>query len=173
MVYGFKLKYALDFAKEAHKGQIRKYIGEDYINHPIRVMKIVSEATSDTELLITCLLHDTVEDTAVTFGDIYRGFGHNIMKNVYYLTNCDKSINGEKVIGNRAVRKQIDNIRLSDAPPEIQTIKYADLIDNTSSIVALDPSFAKIYLKEKKAMLEMVNKGDVDLYKKALGYCDE
>ena len=167
MIANLKLKYALDFAKEAHKGQIRKYIGEDYINHPIRVMKIVSEVTSDTELLITCLLHDTVEDTAVTFRDINREFGYNIMKNIYYLTDCDKGV------GNRMIRKQIDNIRLSDAPPEIQTIKYADLIDNTSSIVALDPSFAKIYLKEKKAMLEMVNKGDVDLYKKALGYCDE
>ena len=167
MVYGFKLKYALDFAKEAHKGQVRKYTGEDYINHPIRVMNIISELTDDTELLITCLLHDTVEDTAVTLRDISREFGYNIMKNVYYLTDCDKGV------GNRMTRKQIDNIRLSDAPPEIQTIKYADLIDNTSSIVALDPSFAKIYLKEKKAMLEMVNKGDVDLYKKALGYCDE
>jgi predicted GTPase len=43
----------------------------------------------------------------------------------------------------------------------------ADLIDNSASITKYDPSFAKVYMKEKKELLEVLDKGDKNLYKKA------
>lgn len=156
------LDKALVFAKNAHEGQKRKYTGEDYINHPIRVMQLVSTKTKDSHALVTALLHDVVEDTDITFKDIYDSFGYRIMKNVYYLTDCNHGI------GNRKTRKMIDNIRLSDAPSIVQTIKYADLIDNTSSILKYDPKFAKTYLQEKQILLSLINKGNIELYKMAL-----
>ncbi|MNR01721.1 hypothetical protein D3C85_1175390 [compost metagenome] len=58
--------------------------------------------------------------------------------------------------------------RLATISPNSQSIKYCDLIDNTKSIIKYDPSFANIYLKEKADMLEVMNKGDLDLYTKAL-----
>ena len=48
-----------------------------------------------------------------------------------------------------------------------QTIKLADLIDNSASITKYDPKFAKVYMKEKKDLLEVLDKGDKNLYKKA------
>lgn len=79
----------------------------------------------------------------------------------------------DRSIGNRKLRKTLDNTRLSTAPPLIQSIKYADLIDNTSSILSHDPNFAKLYLEEKREFLRIVNGGDLYLYNKAMEYCNE
>jgi hypothetical protein len=49
-----------------------------------------------------------------------------------------------------------------------QTIKLADLIDNTKTIVARDPKFAKVYLREKIALLHVLTKGDPTLMKIAV-----
>lgn len=158
---------ALDFATKAHEGQKRKYTGEDYICHPISVANTVSKYIPNNPIAhVIALLHDTVEDTDITLQDIYNEFGYKVMKGVYYLTDCDKST------GNRKTRKMIDNIRLSSAPPIIQSIKYADLIDNTPSIAKHDPKFAKLYLQEKRELLEVMNCGNIDLYNKALEYCN-
>jgi len=61
----FKLIDALAFAAERHKYQTRKGKGMiPYINHPIRVAKILAEfGETDTDLLISALLHDVIEDT--------------------------------------------------------------------------------------------------------------
>ncbi|HYH57162.1 MAG TPA: HD domain-containing protein, partial [Anseongella sp.] len=54
-----------DFAGRAHRAQKRKYAGEPYIVHPVRVMEICREYTDDIPLLAAALLHDVLEDTAV------------------------------------------------------------------------------------------------------------
>ena len=46
---------------------------------------------------------------------------------------------------------------------DAQTIKVADIIDNTKSIVRRDPGFAEVYLKEKAALLEVLTKADAGL----------
>jgi hypothetical protein len=69
--------------------------------------------------------------------------------------------------GNRAKRKAIDRAHTAKASPEAKTIKLADLIDNTRSIVELDPGFAKIYLVEKVLLLEVLQEGDAGLWEMA------
>lgn len=54
-----------DYATAAHKGQVRGYKPEPYIEHPIRVMKYCAEYTSDACIYYAALLHDVLEDTAV------------------------------------------------------------------------------------------------------------
>ena len=66
--------------------------------------------------------------------------------------------------GNRAVRKEIDRQHTAQASPQAKTIKLADLISNTVSIVEHDPKFARIYLKEKALLLEVLTEGDPTLY---------
>ena len=71
---------ALQFAIEAHKGQLRKWTSIPYILHPIEVCAIVSTMSNDDELLAAALLHDTVEDTDVTMEDIKANFSEKIVR---------------------------------------------------------------------------------------------
>ena len=63
---------ALEFAKEAHKGIVRKTSDTPYITHPIEVAEIVAQMSSDEDVIIAALLHDVVEDTAYTLEDISK-----------------------------------------------------------------------------------------------------
>lgn len=144
---------ALIFACSAHAsiGQTRKYTGEPYIVHPIDVMMIVREHGGTEAMQCAALLHDVAEDTPVTLSEIYTTFGSEIRDLVGWLTDNET--------GNRAERKAASCERLSRAPAEAQTIKLADLISNTRTIVARDPKFADVYLKEKATLLNVMTKG--------------
>lgn len=69
--------------------------------------------------------------------------------------------------GNRAARKSLDKLHLMNASPEAQTIKLADLIDNSKNIIKYDPKFAAVYIKEKAELLEILMYGHPLLYKEA------
>ena len=152
------------FADAAH-GAIkhkRKYTGDDYIVHPREVAAIVATVPHTPEMLAAALLHDTVEDTGVTIETIRAEFGAVVAGLVADLT--DVSTPGG---GNRAIRKGIDLAHTASASPQAKTIKLADLLSNTASIVAHDPGFARVYLKEKAAMLEVMTDGDATLLARA------
>lgn len=159
---------ALAFATEAHGriGQVRKYSGEPYINHPIEVMAIVKTAARYTDVMLAAsLLHDTIEDTSVTRYDVEREFGPEVATMVMELTDqCHD--------GNRAARKAAEAARLGTISGDAQTVKLADLISNSASIVEHDPGFAMKYLREKMRILEVMTAGDPGLYKRAVGQVD-
>jgi (p)ppGpp synthase/HD superfamily hydrolase len=162
-----KMKIALEFATKAHDGQLRKYTGEPYINHPIAVgdaLKSLYKQTSNN-MICAAILHDTVEDTDTTLFDINENFGNDVANLVYWLT--DKS---KKSDGNRKQRKYIDAMHILGAPYNAQIIKLADLIDNTSSIVKHDKDFAKVYLSEKRFILMQMDEyiKSLDIYKEAM-----
>ena len=95
------------------------------------------------------MLHDTVEDTDVTFHDIKAMFGDRVMHLVFFVTD----IVGKEQ-GNRATRIDLNSHHILSTPyTESLIIKCADIISNTSSILEGDPKFAPIYLAEKKALL--------------------
>lgn len=72
---------ATNFAAKAHRQQFRKDGFTPYINHPIGVANILTDLgnVSDPSIIAAALLHDTVEDTDVTFDDIQREFGDHIL----------------------------------------------------------------------------------------------
>lgn len=153
------------FATAAHAAvkQVRKYTFEPYINHPAAVVKLVKSVSHNDQMLAAAWLHDVIEDTGVDERTIINEFGRTIAELVWWLT--DKSKKGD---GNRAVRKAIDRDHLAQAPPDAQTIKLADLIDNTKTIVARDLKLAKVYLREKAALLHILKNGDPTLMKIAM-----
>jgi (p)ppGpp synthase/HD superfamily hydrolase len=155
-------KKALDFATIAHAGQKRKYTGEDYIVHPIEVAKIVKSVAHTPQMVAAALLHDVVEDTDVSLEDISIKFGPDIADLVSDLTDVSKPEDG-----NRATRKALDRAHTARASAAAKTIKLADLISNSRSIVEFDPHFAKVYLKEKALLLGVLTDGDQILWKKA------
>lgn len=155
------------FAEKAHDDvkQVRKYTGEPYINHPREVRAIMKKYATgpiSDEQQAAALLHDVVEDTNVTAADIEQEFGSKVATLVSWLTDVSKLTDG-----NRKVRKNIDLQHSAAAPAEAHSIKLADLISNSLSIVQHDPGFAKTYLREKAALLQVLTRGDNGLYAEA------
>ena len=64
-----RIREAFALAYEAHKEQFRES-GEPYVTHPLSVAEIVCEMGLDADSVIAALLHDTVEDTSVTYDDL-------------------------------------------------------------------------------------------------------
>ena len=152
------------FATAAHAavGQVRKYTFEPYIVHPTEVASIVATVPHTDVMLAAAWLHDTVEDTGVSIVDIQKEFGNEVASLVGWLTDVSKPEQG-----NRAVRKAIDREHTAMAPAAAQTVKLADLIANSRSILAHDPAFAKVYLEEKRMLLEVLTRGDATLMAQA------
>lgn len=152
----------------AHTDQKRKYTGEPYVTHCFEVADYVARYGGTPEMIAAAILHDTVEDTANTIEDIEREFGTTVAEYVGWLTDVSKPEDG-----NRAARKRLDREHIARAPAEAQTIKLADLISNTRSIVAHDPGFARTYLAEKALLMGVLAKGDNRLYRIATNYLEE
>lgn len=79
-----RLDKALRVAADAHEkqGQHRKGSGAPYIIHPFGVMLIASNATTDEDVLIACLLHDVLEDVSPDIysrDDMLRDFGQRVI----------------------------------------------------------------------------------------------
>ena len=130
-----KLAEATDFAAEAHVDQRRKgHRAEPYINHltDVTVRLARSLHGEDTDLLIAGMLHDTVEDTAITRDDLAARFGATVADLVIEVTD-DESIE-------KAERKK----RQIEEAPTLSTgakmIKLADKTSNVMSLITSPPS---------------------------------
>jgi len=153
-----RIERAVAFARKAHEHQRRKYTREPYEVHLGAVAGLVRSVGAESEAQAAAWLHDVVEDTEVTLDEIEREFGAHVCRLVEELTDVTTLADG-----NRAARKGIDRERLARASAEAQTVKLADLIDNARSITEHDPRFAKVYLAEMRALLEVLVAGDEQL----------
>jgi len=153
---------ALGFAACAHRNQKRKYTGEPYVLHCKAVAELVAEYVDDSYAVVAAALHDTVEDCGITYDDLCLVFNETVAALVLEVTDVSKPEDG-----NREERKRIDREHVAKSSPLGATIKLADLIDNTSTIVRHDKGFARIYLAEKEMLLDVLAHGDADLYRRA------
>lgn len=152
------------YASKAHAdaGQRRKYTDEPYIVHPAAVAELVRSVSDDEQMLAAAWLHDTVEDTTSTGGDLHSHFGERVAALVAELTNS-----GDRPGQNRTARKVAHFEHTARASPAAQTIKLADIIDNTRAIIDFDPHFARIYLVEKRLQIALLSGGDRQLFNQA------
>lgn len=166
---------AMIFAMNAHKDQKRKYTNEPYFVHLAEVAgiaicannynKSISDIYLDEIVISTSWLHDCVEDCGVKLSVICEKFGANVAYGVYSLSDLEQ--------GNRKLRKKLSRERLSASENWVQNIKVSDLISNTSSIFQHDPDFAKVYLEEKRLLLDVLTKADKRLIDIAKRQCEE
>lgn len=159
------IDHAYRFAVSAHGNQKRKYTGEPYVSHCVEVAKIVQDVGGDVEMICAALLHDTIEDTPVTYDELVKechGFYAGIADLVVWLSDVSRPEDG-----NRAARKALDRDHIAKAPSRAKTIKLADLISNSASIVKYDPEFAKVYLREKRLLLDVLKDGNATLWARA------
>jgi (p)ppGpp synthase/HD superfamily hydrolase len=154
-------------ASHAAVAQLRKYTNQPYIVHPAEVAKIVTRVSHTPEMVAAAWLHDVVEDTGVTLEIVKAEFGQEVADLVGWLTDVSRPEQG-----NRATRKAIDRAHSAMAPAEAQTIKLADLISNTRSIMEHDEKFARTYLEEKRMLLAVMTKGDATLMAEARKYIE-
>lgn len=153
---------ACAFATRMHAGQQRKYTGEPYVLHCLEVARIVAEVGGSATMIAAALLHDVVEDTEASIEDVRARFGEEVAQGVACLTDVSRPEDG-----NRAIRKAMDREHLAMAPAEMKTVKLADVISNTRSIVDHGDGFARVYLGEMRELLEVLTEGNPELWQRA------
>jgi hypothetical protein len=173
------LEKVKQYADEAHGSQMRKYTKQRYIVHPIQVMEICSEYTSDLCVLAAALLHDVLEDTPTTRADL-EAFLLTIMNAPDAKRTTDLTVELTDVYTkeaypqyNRRVRKDKEHVRGAATSPSAQTIKYADIISNSIDVITHDKDFSPKFLKEVGSQLKSMNKGNAALYARAVATVDE
>lgn len=168
-----------DFADRSHGDQLRKYTPDRYIVHPVRVMERLQQITNDPIILASALLHDVLEDTPTTAEDILeflapllgRPAAEKTTKLIIELT--DIYVKSAYPRLNRRERKQKEAERMSKVSAEAQTIKYADILDNSREIIYQDVDFAPIYLKESRQMIKAMTNGNTELRLESIAVIEE
>lgn len=170
--------HVLAFVSLKHVMQKRKYTGHPYTFHLQEVARLAENYKCVFGYEIG-LCHDLLEDTDCTgpeLHDALRRFGYDayqgntIVQGVIDLTDVYTAESFPDL--NRAERKRLEALRLHSIPPNSQTIKYCDLMDNTKYIVEHDKSFAKKYLQEKEQILAGMTKGNKRALKTCLGFLE-
>ena len=148
MLTGLRLvSEAADFAARRHSGKARKGRGnEPYINHLAEVANLLATVTdgTDAELVAAGWLHDTIEDTETTRGELVQKFSERVADLVAEVTD-DMSLRKDQ-----RRQKQIE-----DAPhksPRAKLIKIADKISNLRARIVPQPS-----REERDDLVDYVN----------------
>lgn len=126
---------ACQFGDKAHIKDKRKS-GEPYITHPIAVAEILAGFRLDADAIIAAILHDTVEDTEVTFKQIESQYGVIAARLVDGVTKL-KSSNHDKQQNKAATFHKILIATIDDA--RVLIIKLADRLHNMSTLDAVRP----------------------------------
>jgi len=146
---------AISFANAHHRGQTRRGSGEPYYYHPIAVALILVAYKSSKrlgELICAAILHDTMEDTNLSFEEITKEFGSLTASLVLELTNDDKEIrkvgklayHKKKLVGISSYGlylKLADRLHnISDQPSEKMISETLDLITHLKKYRKLSKS---------------------------------
>ncbi len=127
--YNEYLLRAIDFAHKAHRKQWRKCTHTPYITHPLGVMQILITCGRDihVETIFAGILHDTIEDTDITYNDIKEEFGERVANLVQAVTkDPDKNSKEQKL---EIIEK------LETAEQDVIYLKFADSLHNMQNFL--------------------------------------
>jgi len=131
-----QLQSAYHFSEAAHQGQFRQS-GEPYITHPLAVANILAQWHLDSQALTAALLHDVMEDTAVTKTEISRNFGKPVAELVDGVSKLDRI---EFETHERAQAENFRKMLLAMARDvRVILIKLADRLHNMRTLEAVEP----------------------------------
>lgn len=150
MIYTPKIQHAIRFAIKTHEEyQKQKRKGKDvpYITHPLTVGLILASAGSNEDLIISGILHDTIEDSVpekkVTKEMITERFGENVAELVLSVTEQDKSLSWEE--------------RKAEALEHIKTFSHDSLLLKSADIIANTSEIVDDYEKDGEEIFERFN----------------
>jgi (p)ppGpp synthase/HD superfamily hydrolase len=132
--YSVRIDTALALAARAHKDQLRKGTDVPYIAHPVHVAMILMRHGFSEDVVCAGILHDTVEDTDVTFADITAALGPNVTALVDAVTEKKADHQGAKRPWR--VRKEEQIAHLGTVNADAAALKAADALHNASATLA-------------------------------------
>ena len=131
-----KVARAYKYSEQCHQGQMRQS-GDPYISHPLAVANILADMRMDHESLMAGLLHDVIEDTGVTKGQISRRFGRTVadlVDGVSKLTEIEFETKAEQ----QAESFQKMTLAMS-RDIRVVLVKLADRLHNMRTLGVLSP----------------------------------
>lgn len=134
MKFSPQIYKAINTAARLHDGQERKGDGLPYIIHPVSVALMLMEHTSDEDVLIGGILHDTIEDTGYTKEQMEEEFGSRVTGFVLEVTELPKDLSWQE-------RKDAYLQHLEGSSHEAKLICAADKLHNLQSMLAAVEKF--------------------------------
>ena len=142
------LVFARKLATEKFGDKTRKFNDELYVNHCFRVSHLVmkyKESKSLKILMIAAILHDLIEDTDYTEGQMLMDFGKLISSLVMELTTPAHITKNEKC--------EYLQIKMKNMTSWGLVLKLCDRLDNVSDLIFSTKQFRKSYVKETKKIM--------------------
>jgi (p)ppGpp synthase/HD superfamily hydrolase len=149
-----KERKAWNFAKEAHKGQIRKFVNKPYFGaHVVKVNGIVKQYTTEEDILCAALLHDVIEDCfedpEVGYHILEQEFGKRVADIVLELTSSKEDIDDN--YNSKADYLIVKMIHMTD---DALIIKLADRLQNISDAFTASERFRTKYFQETVQIMD-------------------
>lgn len=143
-----KIKEAYNYALEKHKGKKRKD-GNDFINHPLSVARILCDINVDDTTIISALVHETISESDATGEELEKLFDSDVRNIVESLTKINKlKLNDDSESSSLYLRKVL--VGLSE-DPRVLIIKLADRLHNMRTLDYLPVE------KQKQKAMETMN----------------
>jgi (p)ppGpp synthase/HD superfamily hydrolase len=155
---------AFELAQEAHSGQEGKRDGSPYIRHPLTVARLLERSGADEAMLAAALLHDVVEDSDLSIGDVVERFGTDVGELVAALTEDDSIADYEERKGRH--REQVEA-----SGPRAVPIYIADKLANLRDVRDLYGEIGE-RVKERESAPDLETRvrlwrGDVEMAQRA------
>ena len=160
---------AANLARNAHDGQTRKHSGDPYYFHVARVAGRVATHQHATEAMVAAAyLHDVLEDTDMSIGEMTNRMGSEVTLLVLQLTNPSKCMQGPG--HKRPEKKSVDRIHLAKMSIEAKIIKFIDRIDNLRELGGTE-KYKDMYKMESELLADAMGDIDNELRKELYGLC--
>ncbi|MDR0774269.1 MAG: HD domain-containing protein, partial [Rickettsia sp.] len=137
----YEVKKGIYYAKKYHGSQMRQF-GEPYYSHPIEVAYMIAQYTAleiprlfRTDMIVTALLHDTIEDTQLTEKMIAYIFGSQVASQVEDLTRV-------KPHGKISSAEMVEML-YKEKKHDVLLVKLFDRLHNLQTVSAKSPEKAK------------------------------
>lgn len=155
---------ARGFALGAHAGmgQVRKFTGEPFYNHPWRAAAMAEAYGCDWEVIVGCYLHDTVEDTHTTIGLIHQEFGARVGRIVNGVTNVATREGNPGL--NRAGRFALNLAHLKEQELDCKEVRLFDVYDNLRDGEKVDAKFANMLVAEKPIVVDVCREANYGVH---------
>lgn len=131
------LRRAYNFALEAH-GNTRRKNGDPYITHPLEVAKILAECGHETDMIVSAILHDVVEDCGISIQRLEKEFGVNVADTVNAVTKVSRMLAPDQEISTQDLDELSDKKFFAEIKEKNNRkaayIKCADRIHNLRTI---------------------------------------
>ncbi|MFP3017741.1 MAG: HD domain-containing protein [Candidatus Tisiphia sp.] len=142
----YEVKKGIYYAKKYHGSQMRQS-GEPYYSHPIEVAYMLAQYTAleipkyfRTDMIVTALLHDTIEDTKLTEKMIAYIFGSQVASQVQDLTRV-------KPHGKISSAEMVEML-YKEKKHDVLLVKLFDRLHNIQTVSAKSPEKAKKIIEE-------------------------